>query len=163
KYAQASDLAGRATALARQVGSPIELWRAQTVAGRSYRALEQLTAARQAFEEAIAAVETLRPQVAGGEQEQQHFFEDKLDPYQAMVELLVSQNQSGTALAYAERAKARVLLDVLHSGRVNITKAMTAAEREQERGFNNHLVSLNTQILRENQRPQPDHARLSDL
>ena len=80
-----------------------------------------------------------------------------------MVELLVAQNQSGAALAYAERAKARALLDVLQSGRVNITKAMTAAEQEREREFNNHLVSLNTQISRENMRPQPDAARLNDL
>ncbi len=162
-YAQALDFAGRATVLAKQFGYPTQLWRAQTSAGRSYRALNQLTPARQAFEEAIATIETLRAQVAGGEQEQQRFFEDKLASYQAMVELLVAQNQSSAALAYAERAKARVLLDVLHSGRVDITKALTAAEQDRERGFNNHLVSLNTQISRENLRSQPDPARLNDL
>ena len=131
--------------------------------GRSYRALNQLVPARHAFEEAIAAIETLRTQVAGGEQDQERFFEERLVPYQSMVELLVAQNESAAALAYAERAKARVLLDVLHSGRVNVTKAMTAAEQEQERGFNGHLVSLNTQISRENLRPQPDPTRLDDL
>jgi CHAT domain-containing protein/Tfp pilus assembly protein PilF len=162
-YAQALDFAGRATVLAKQFGYPVEFWRAQTVAGRSYRALNQLTHARQAFEEAIDAIETLRAQVAGGAQEQQRSFEDKLDSYQAMVELLVAQNQSGAALAYAERAKARALLDVLHNGHVNVAKAMTVAEQEKEQGFNNHLVSLNTQISRENLRPQPDSARLNDL
>jgi septal ring factor EnvC (AmiA/AmiB activator) len=67
------------------------------------------------------------------------------------------------ASRYAERAKARVLLDVLRRGRIDVTKAMTAAEQDQERGFNNQLVSLNTQISRENQRAQPDPARLNDL
>jgi CHAT domain-containing protein/Tfp pilus assembly protein PilF len=162
-YAQALDFSGRASVLAKQFGYPDEFWRAQTVAGRAYRALNQLTSARQAFEEAIGAIETLRAQVAGAAQEQQSFFENKLAPYQGMVELLVAQNQSGAALAYAERAKARALLDVLQSGRVNITRAMTAAEQEREREFNNHLVSLNTQISRENLRPQPDAARLNDL
>ncbi len=162
-HAQALDFAGRATVLAKQVGSPIEIYRAQYLAGQSYLALNQLTAARQAFEEAIAAIETLRTLVAGGQQDQQRFFEDRLLPYQAMVELLLAQNQSSAAIAYAERAKARVLLDVLHSGRINVNKAMTSAEQEQERGLNNHLVSFNTQISRENLRPQPDPARLSDL
>jgi CHAT domain-containing protein/Tfp pilus assembly protein PilF len=131
--------------------------------GRTYRANNQLTQAREAFEKAITTIETLRGQVAGGEQDQQHFFEDKLASYHSIVELLVEQKQFGAALGYAERAKARVLLDVLHSGRINVNKAMTAAEQEQERGFNNRLISLNTQISRENQRSQPETARLNDL
>jgi CHAT domain-containing protein/Tfp pilus assembly protein PilF len=162
-HAQALDFSSRATVLAKQFGYLNEFWCAQTVAGRAYRALNQLTSAHQAFEEAIGAIETLRNQVAGAAQERQSFFENKLVPYQGMVELLVAQNQSGAALAYAERAKARALLDVLQSGRVNVTKAMTAAEQEREREFNNHLVSLNTQISIENLRPQPDAARLNDL
>ncbi len=162
-YAQALDFAGRATVLAKQFGYPVEFWLAQNEAGQSYRALNQLIPARQAFEEAIATIEALRAQVAGGEQEQQRLFEDKLVPYQAMVELLVAQNQSSAALAYAERAKARVLLDVLHSGRINVNKAMNTAEQERERELNNHLVSLNTQITLENLRQQPDPARLNDL
>ncbi len=162
-YAQALDFGRRAAVLAKQIGDPDEFWRAQNEVGLSYRALNQLVPARQAFDEAIGTVETLRAQVAGGEQEQQRFFEDKLDPYQGMVELLVDQKQFSAALGYAERAKARVLLDVLHSGRIDVTKAMTKAEQDQERGLNNRLISLNTQISRENQRPQPEAARLNDL
>jgi CHAT domain-containing protein/lipopolysaccharide biosynthesis regulator YciM len=162
-YAQALEFAGRAALLAKQFNYPLEFWSAQNEAGQSYRALNQLIPARKAFEEAIATIETLRAQVAGGEQDLARFFEDKLVPYQAMVEVLVAENQSAAALGYAERAKARVLLDVLHSGRVIITKAMTAEEQERERSFNNQLVSLNTQISRENLRSQPDGARLSDL
>src|ERR1041384_6303293 len=131
--------------------------------GWTYRAVNQLTQARHAFEEAIANIETLRSQVVGGEQDQQRFFEERLDPYHSMIELLVDQNQASAALGYAERAKARVLLDVLRSGRINVNKAMTAAEQEEERGLNNQLVSLNTQITRENLRSQPDPARLNDL
>jgi len=162
-YPQALDFARRATALAKQFGYPVELWRAQNLAGQSYRALNQFTFARQAFEEAIATIETLRTQIVGGEQEQQHFFENRLDPYHGIIELFVDQKQSDAALAYAERAKARVLLDVLRNGRIDVTKAMTAVEQNQERAFHNQLVSLNTQISRENQRSQPDPTRLHDL
>ncbi len=162
-YTQALEYYQKCLAISEVLGIKIMIAEALTSAGRSYRALNQLTQSRRAFEEAINTIETLRAQVAGAEKEQQSFFETKLAPYQGMVELLAAQNQSDAALAYAERAKARALLDALQSGRINVTKAMTAAEKERERGFNNQLVSLNTQISRENLRPQPDAARLNDL
>ena len=161
-YAQALEYFQKGLAMS-EAGDKTELSLTLTRVGETYRALDQLTPARKAFEEAIATIETLRAQVVGGEQQQQHFFEKSLDPYHGMIELLVNQQQFSAALTYAERAKARVLLDVLHSGRLDVTKAMTAAEQDQERGFNNQLVSLNTQISRENQRAQPDPARLNDL
>ena len=163
KYAQALEFAERAAALAGQIGDLETLWQSLSTAGLTHLGLNQFTKARQAFEEAIAAAETLRTRVVGGEQAQQRFFESRLSPYQAMVELLIAQEQLAEALTYVERTKARVLLDVLHSGRVNVTKAMTAAERERERALNNQLVSLNTQIFRESQRKQPDENRLADL
>jgi len=162
-YAKALECADRAATLARQTGSREHLWQARALAGRAYHALNQPAASRQALAEAIATIEALRADVAGGEQEQQRFFENKVSPYQAMVELLLAQNNPREAFAYAERAKARVLLDVLSRGRVNITKAMTASEQAQEQRAQNDLVSLNTQLSRESLRPQPDAARLSDL
>jgi CHAT domain-containing protein/Tfp pilus assembly protein PilF len=162
-YAQGLESAERAITIARQTEDREQLFDLLTTMGQIYAALQQNARAHQSFEEAITVIESLRARVAGGDQEQQRFFEDKLTPYQGMVELLVVQNQSVAALAYAERAKARTLLDVLRSGRISVTKAMTAEEQEQERGFNNRLVSLNTQISRENIRPHPDAARLNDL
>lgn len=162
-YAQSLAHAERATILARQIGSPALLAAARTLAGQSRLALGQSAAARAALEEAIATTETIRDQVAGGEQEQQLFFAEMLAPYYTMLELLVAQNQPSEALAYAERAKARVLLDVLHHGRINIAKAMTAQEREQEQRLRNQLVSLNLQLARENRLPKPDAARLNEL
>ncbi len=77
--------------------------------------------------------------------------------------LLVAQGDYAGALGYAERAKGRVLLDLLSDGRVNITKAMTDAEQRQERSLHNELVSLNTQLYREQLQPQPDATRLAEL
>lgn len=163
KPAAALDTAERATAIARQIGSRETLWKARGNAGRAHRSLNQPAEARRAFEESITTIEALRAETPGGEQEQQRFFENKVSPYHAMVELLVAQTQTAAAFSFAERAKARVLLDVLQSGRVNVAKAMTLAEQEQERGFKNHLVSLNTQISRENLGPKTDPARLDNL
>ncbi len=50
-----------------------------------------------------------------------------------MVKLLISQDSVADALAYAEGAKGRVLHDVLRHGKMNVTKTIMAAEREEER------------------------------
>jgi CHAT domain-containing protein len=163
KPAEALEAAERATTIARESGSRETLWQAREQAGRAYRSLNQFAQARQALEESIATIEALRAEVAGGEQEQQRSFERKISPYHAMVELLAAQHQSAVAFSYAERAKARALLDVLRSGRINITKAMTVTEQAREKEFNNQIVSLNTQISNENSSPRSDPTRLNDL
>jgi CHAT domain-containing protein/Tfp pilus assembly protein PilF len=161
--AQALDFAERATTLAREVGNLYLLWSVHVQAGMAYRALNQPEKARLAFEEAIAVIETMRAQVAGGEQEQQRFFEDKLSPYHAMVDLFVARNNPAEALIFAERARARALLDLLHGGRVDIVKAMTSQEQQQERRLRAEIISLNTQVTRASRQEKPDQAKLDEL
>src|SRR5262249_33144836 len=139
------------------------LWRDLLIAGAAHRALNQPAQARQAFADSIDTIEKMRAQLAGGERDAQQFFENKVSPFLAMSDLLVEQNNFAEALAYAERAKARVLLDALNSGRVNITKAMTDQEQEQERKLKNQFTSLNTQIYREKTVQHPDKARSDEL
>lgn len=162
-HARALEHAERATALARGAGLRDALWDALTTAGSAYSALGQRARARQSFEEAVSTIEALRAQVGGGGQDRQRFFEDKISPYYKMVELLAAEGNLGGALAYAEQGKARVLLDVLRSGRVNVTRAMTTREQERERGLRAALVTLNMQITGEERRPQPDRARLAEF
>ena len=163
RYSQALDAASRTAALARQIGYIEILWKARLVAGVAYRALNEPVQARLAFEEAITTIETLRANVAGGAEEQQRFFESKVSPYHAMVDLLTRDGRPAEALIFAERAKSRALLDALQTGRVNGAKAMTAQEHEQEQKLHGQLVALNTRISREAARPKPDQARLAEL
>jgi CHAT domain-containing protein/uncharacterized protein HemY len=162
-YKLALQFARRAADLATRIGAPDDASQAQTAAGKAYFALNQLDQARLSFDVAIASIETIRAQVAGGEEERQRSFESRISPYYAMVELLVAQRKPDEALSYAERAKARVLLDVLSDGRVSVTKAMTVQEQQQERQLNSQLTALNTQLYHEKLRPDPDPARLAKL
>jgi len=148
QYEAANEYAVRAASLAAQFGLPEVLWNTKTFAGKAHLALNQPELARQDFLESIAAIEKLRGQVAGGEQEQQRFFENKTAPYLAMVDLSLAQQNTTEALSYAERAKGRVLLDVLSSGRADITKAMTSDELERDRALSAEIVSLNLQLTR---------------
>ena len=162
-YRSALETAARAVAIAREIGFRETLWEAPTTAGRAHRMLGQTEKSRYAFEEAIAAIEDFRTQVGGGEQQLQQFFENKVSPYHAMVELLTAQNNHREALVYAERAKSRVLLDVLQASSKSVTKDMTAEEQEQERRLRSELVSVNSEVSRERQRPQLDQTRLVGL
>lgn len=162
-HAQALEAAERAANIAAQIEGWQLFQEARTLAGLAQLALDHPAEARRSFAEAIATIETMRADVAGVEQERQQFFERRVLPYYGMVRLMAAQNQPFEALGFAERARARVLVEALQNGRVSITRAMTSQEQEQEQQLDNQIVALNTQISRENLRPQPDAVRLSDL
>jgi CHAT domain-containing protein/tetratricopeptide (TPR) repeat protein len=162
-YKQAVEFANRATDIAQQMGALDQLSDSRILAGQAYQTLNQHEQAKKAFTDAISAVEETRNQIAGNQQQQQQFFAGKLAPYYGMVSLLIGQNNPTDAFAFAERAKARALLDVLQTGKQNITRAMSLAEKQQERQLNSQLVFLNTQIYTERLQDQQDPARLNDL
>ena len=162
-YKEADALSTRAVELARDNNSPEILWQSLTSAGRSSRALNQPGRAVRAFSDAIAVIEQLRNRVVGPEQDQQLFFESRTAPYHALIDLLIARHDFAEAFAYAERARGRVLLDVLGRGRANIEGAMTPDERALERRLNETLVALNSQLKRETLRPQADPTRVAGI
>jgi CHAT domain-containing protein len=137
----------RACAIAQQTNSREMIAFCHIVMGRSFRLLHQPEQARHAFADAIAAVESMRKDVAGGAQQQQSFLESgNSNPYQDMAELLVDEKQPAQAFQYAEKEKARALLDLVQSGHEKLDKVLTAADRESEQGLEFQLVSLNSQM-----------------
>lgn len=149
--------------IAKRSGKTENLSFRYNILGQSYLALNRITEARSAFLESIATLETLRSESLSGEIQLQNFLEKRTSPFQQMVALSVKQNEPIEALRYAEQMKARLLLDVLQSGRVQIAKAMTEEEKEQERTIKNDLISLNSQIFNENSQDKPDKTRLETL
>jgi CHAT domain-containing protein/Tfp pilus assembly protein PilF len=162
QYKLALEHAERASALAAQAGVHEVLWIARTITGKAQLALNQPDPARQSFLEAIVTIEKLRGQVAGGEQETQLFFENKIAPYQGMIDLLLAQNNPAEALSYAERAKGRVLLDVLSSGRAEVTKAMTSDELKRDHALVAQITSLNTQLARLKRLSKPLESQVTE-
>lgn len=153
--------AERALALSSQMQKADVLWMSHNLIGRAQRALGKLEPARRSFDAAIDGIERMRAGLAGGEQESHRFLEDKLAPYHSIIELLVATKSYPDALVYAERAKARTLLDVLSSGRVNVTKAMTKEEDERERALHGRIVTLNSQLFQADQ--QRNNVRSTEL
>jgi CHAT domain-containing protein/Tfp pilus assembly protein PilF len=162
-YRDMLEVSRRAARVAEEINAPEELWAAQESIGKAHRALGHPAEARQSFLDAIRTIESLRPQVAGGEQEQQSFLENKLSPWLGMIDLLVSQHQYAEALSFAEQSKARALLDVLEAGRPNLRKSLSPQEHQTEEEKRLRLVALNSQLTRELRRDRPDPSRTADL
>jgi CHAT domain-containing protein len=162
-FVKSGALARDAADLAIQLGMPIMTYLSLTLKGKAYRAQKSYDMASESFKQAIEAIEQMRDQVAGGEKERQIFFEDKISPYHEVVSLLIQQNNSEEALRYAERARARVLLDVLRNGRINTSKSLTQEQQLEEQRLYGQIVSLNTQVRVERTRPQRDDAHIAEL
>ena len=163
EYQRALEIAGQSEILAKDSSNLETLIDVRTTAGKAYHHLNQPEKARAALEDAIEITEDMRRKVAGGVADQQRFFEGKVTPFQAMVDFMVDQNNPTEALQYAERAKARVLLDILQKGRVKLPDVMTTSEREQERKLGNDLAVMSTKLYKESAKASPDQPAIDSL
>ena len=87
-------------------------------------------------------------------------------PYHEVVDMLLSQNKDESnqeALLIAESAKARVLLDVFSTGRIDLAKVMSDREKEEETKLNRRIVDLNNEIAQQNGKGSSDTALLKSL
>ena len=163
RYASALTLAGEAQALAEEMELADVQWLALTVIGRIDVALARPADARRAFEQAIDVIEDLRAQNGGDEETRRRFFADRLAPYRARIELALASGNTADAFHFAERSKARALLDVIRSDRMPVTKAMTAVERDREVELRTSLNSSNSEVLVAARAATGDPARLDAL
>ncbi|HEV2669074.1 MAG TPA: tetratricopeptide repeat protein, partial [Blastocatellia bacterium] len=163
KYQEMLEVSRRAARLAEGLNAREELWNAQERIGAALLALGQRVEARRSFLAAIATIESLRHDVAGGEQQQQSFLENKLSPWLGMIALLVSQKEYAEALSFAEQSKARVLLDALQAGSASLRGSLTPRERQKEEEQRLRLAALNSQLTSEMRRDKPDRARVDEL
>jgi len=163
RYAEMLKVSRRSASLAEEFNAHEELWNAQYLIGIALQALGQPAEARRSFLAAIGGIESIRHEVAGGGQQQQSFLENKLSPWLSMISLLVSQKEYGEALNFAERSKARVLLDALQAGRASLRESLSPQERQTEEERRFRLVSLNSQLSGELRRDKPDLSRVAEL
>jgi len=163
-YLRSAELADKSYKLAEHIGRPKTILWSLTLRGKVALAQGKLDVARHALQHAIDTVESLLGRVAADEVGRAQFMEGtRIAPYHLMVELLLREHKEREALILAERTKARMLLDVLRGGKLDVASLMTSGEREHDREFSASLTSLNRQLYVERQRSQPDKQRLIDL
>jgi len=152
---EAAAAAEKARRLSERIEQPNILWEAQWIVARIHRARGETSEARAALDEAITTVEHLRTHAAGGEAERGEFFENLVAPYYEAADLAEAAGEGEVALSYAERAKARILLDCLKNGRPNLDQSLTIEERAAGEALRASLRALNRRIQAEAS-PEPD-------
>ncbi|HKQ79399.1 MAG TPA: CHAT domain-containing protein [Blastocatellia bacterium] len=162
-YTQALELADRAGALNKEFESKEITAALSSLRGKIHVAMNDLQQARRDFDESIAALESLRAGVASDERGQSLFFEQRLAAYHGALSLLIQQGQPRAALVYAERSKARVILDVLRNGRADIHGALTEAERRQESRLKEALFGLNRRLAQARQSDARQSQKIMEL
>jgi tetratricopeptide (TPR) repeat protein len=155
------DAAARAAAIGRETASRDLEWRARVREGYAQMALERPSAARQAFETAVAIVED--PAELDGEEPGAPSDDDRGSPHAGLAESLAALGDPRAAFAAAERGRLRRLRDQIAFVRDAIHAGMTTAERDEERRLRREAVSLHAQLAREARLPKPDADRLAAL
>jgi hypothetical protein len=97
-------------------------------------------------EKSCGQLESMRDRVCGSEIEAEQFLENKTASYDSLVHVLLREGKTFDALTYAERAKGRVLLDVLRTAKPDSAKVLTAAERAEEQRLNRRISEVNETI-----------------
>ena len=150
--------ANDAAAHARTAGDTDAFIDAMTVAGHAHRRLGETSAALAAYGAAIDHAETMRSSLGWTERQQVLYFEAFSDAYRESIDLLVTLGKTEEALALAERAKGRTLLEILRAGR--FASSLTAAERSRERELEEKLSVLNRELLQHPEQARATQARL---
>jgi CHAT domain-containing protein len=121
----AADCYGQALAAVRTLtashgystGLPEGLWRIQSGLAECRRALGDLYGAVSAWQEAVTAIEDMRARV-GTASFTPSFIKGKLFVYNQLVPLLLDIGEPEEGMQYAERAKARTLVDMMETAMI---------------------------------------------
>jgi CHAT domain-containing protein len=163
RYDDALALARPAADYGRRENEPRTLNRAGEVMASALQKQGKLAEAESAIGEAIRSSERQRAEIPPERQALARFMQSQLSSYERMVEIQLDLHQPELALAYAERSKGRVLLDVLQSGGGVLTKSLTPAEQKEEAARTERIRHLKEDMLALSRQPVPDHTRMASL
>jgi len=152
----------QAAALAEEIDTPDLLWPCYCNEAEIAVQKQDNEAAEVFFEQAIATIEDIRLDLSGGAQSGAGFLTDKMAAYHGLIRLLIAKGDLTRALAQAERAKGRALLDALNSG-TQLEQNLSKEESDQLEQLSASLAAINRDVLNERQKNKPDETRLGDL
>ncbi len=89
----------------------------------------------------------MRESLGGMSEFKAGFLEFKLPIYHAYINLLLKQESPASAFAWAQKVKARALLDLMAAGKVDISQSVSQAEQQRERGLKLRVGQLNGQLV----------------
>ncbi|MCI0618428.1 CHAT domain-containing protein, partial [bacterium] len=146
----------------REVGDPQLLWPALHKLGIVYRDTNRKTEAIKHMKEAVDLIEKVRNEIQLPEQKS-GFLEDKLEVYEDLLQLLLSEGNISEAFEYAQRSKARAFLDLLAESRINPEAGLDQELLDQKRKLVTQLVSIEKSLQKEFDKETADLAVIRKL
>lgn len=116
----------------------------------------------QLYDQGMAKFERVRRQ-AGFSELKKTFMEKVYDQYESATVFMIENRYREKAFEYAESMKARVFLDQLAEGLVDLEKGIDRELKEKRDGIENRLNTLQKRITDESRGRNPDEAKIRSL
>jgi len=152
----------KSIAVLREVGDPQTLWPALHKLGIVYRDSNRKAEAIKNMKEAVELIERVRNEIQLPEQKS-GYLEDKLEVYEDLLQLLISDGNISEAFEYAQRSKARAFLDLLAESKINPEAGLNQELLDQKRKLVTQLVTIEKSIQKEFDKETPDLAVIRKL
>lgn len=146
----------------KDLGMPELLWPALYQKGLVLSDRKNATEAIQSFKDSIEVIEQVRSQVTLTEQKWA-YFENKLDVYEDLVNLLIQNGQTAEAFGYVQRAKGRSFLDMLSEARIDPKSDLDPELYHKKVTMLAALMNTNKKIREQYEKDEPDKAEIERL
>jgi tetratricopeptide (TPR) repeat protein len=130
---------------------------------RAERTLRRLADAQTHFAQSVALIERRRESLGGLSEAKQSFLASYLSFYDTYLSLLLERHQTIEAFDLAQKTKARSLLDLMASGKVELTGSLAPEEQQKEQQFRQNADQLNAALLQQSMQKRPDPKQLQTL
>ncbi len=101
------------------------------------------------YQRAVSLYEDLRANLGGYTEAKTAFLASTITTYYACLSLQLKQGKHQDAFALVQKTKARSLLDLLGSGKVDLSSSLTPEEKAQEQALRQQADTLNTAMVKE--------------
>ena len=145
RFTEALTQSNAALTIAEEIGDVDAALRAYWLMGLVRAAQKQWDKAANNYRQAVQRVEILRANIVG-QSLQSGLFERFTTPYFGLTDCLLNLQETSAAWQISEQAKARVLVDILQNGQVDVQKSMTSEQKEEEQKLNADLTALGVQL-----------------
>jgi CHAT domain-containing protein/Tfp pilus assembly protein PilF len=139
----------QALSLCRAIGDKDGEAAALTGIGYIESAHQNLSNAALHYDQAIALTEQLRANLGGFAEAKSRYLQSNLARYYGALRVHLQLHHEARAFAVAQQTKARVLLDLMASGRVDLSRDLTEEERQQLQSLRQRADFLNQQMVKE--------------
>jgi CHAT domain-containing protein len=163
RYIEAAALAEEAIARSLTLTPSFDIyWHAKDDLGLALAGQGKVAEARRAFSDAIGAIEGTLTTAPPGRDDQQSFLTDKIAPYDEMFATFVNDRPE-EAIRWAERERARILIELLASGKRAPARTLDATEQAEETAIQHGLANINVALSEERAKKAPDAGRIELL